>query len=192
MKINSNNISDVNIYRVSDIVNRKEYHDKFEKVMVPKQTQEALYKYAIEILKERNGTAMETAFALDIRLGKLIERTHTNVEFKSALTLEEMDKINSSKSDVFFIHNHPCGGRLSLGDLKTLYKNRIVKGMMAVGHNGDVYYCQKNNKISVDDIEEAYTNAYNKLINKGFDKQTVLTHALDEVYDKLDICLVNC
>ncbi len=54
------------------VVNSKSYREKFERLPVPKQVQDALHKEAIHILNEVNGKTNEIVSALDARTGRLI------------------------------------------------------------------------------------------------------------------------
>lgn len=175
-----------NSYVVNEIVNTKAYHDKFEKLPFPKEVREALYNYSLEILNQRNGTAIETAYAIDARTGSFIISSSTEVVFKSSFSKSEFEKINSNLNSVIFIHNHLNGGRISYGDLCVLYKNKKCCSIMAIGHNGDVYVCVKNDKINFSEIEIFYNKVYNSF-TELYDKITAQYFALDVVYEKYDV-----
>ena len=56
------------------------------------------------------------------------------------------------------LHNHPGGGRPSIADILSAWRNDKVKASVVVGHDGSVYVLSDfNRKI---DIEEIYKKIY--------------------------------
>ena len=191
LKIDSSDIDSINMYKVNNIVNKKEYHDKFEQLPFSKSTREGLYKESINLLKLRNGTDFESAYAINYRTGEFLISTSTNEKLMSAFTKYELDIVNECSDGVIIIHNHPLGGRLSMGDLRTLYKQKNCKAMFSIGHNGDIFGCLFNNKLDFKKVDKFYEDVYNMYVNMYGNKTDAEIFALDDVYKSFDLLTIN-
>ena len=191
LKVNSKDVPLENLCRVSDIVNKKEYHDKFETLPFAKSTREGLYKNSIELLKYRNGTGLETAYAINYKTDEFIVSSSTDERLKSAFNAKELLEISRNVEGVVVIHNHPFGGRLSMSYLRTLYKYDNYKAILSIGHNGDIYCCIKNNKLNFKDVEIYYENVYNDYVEVFHNKTDASIFALDDVYKNFDLRLID-
>lgn len=182
----SNKISQKNIqnsYSVNrNLVNAKEYHDKFESLPLNKSAKENIYTECKKILEHRDGTQFEDLVVMDAKTGQVIA---TNISFDSklatGLTRENYEKVLNHKGDIILLHNHPGGGRLSIADIFSAYKQNNVAISIAVGHDGTIHYINNiNRKI---DIESQYNLEYNKLKQTGIPAGLAKLKATDKIYE---------
>lgn len=142
------------------VVNSKSYREKFEKLPVPKQVQDALHKEAIHILNEVNGKGNEIVSALDARTGEILARSDAQGVLKSSFTKKQYEAITSSGKKIVLLHNHPGGGRFSFTDIKTCFNHDMIDAGVVVGHDGSVRIIHDFDRRV--DIESLYRDMYNE------------------------------
>ena len=132
-------------------------------------TNEALYKNAIKILNDRNGTDFESVCAIDIKTGKVVAMNDKAVKHKEIGFIDvDIKKILNNDNDIILLHNHSMSSEPSLQDIKTLITNSKVNSSIVIGHNGAIYKVskKKNKKILVKQIEKLYNDYVNEKGNK--------------------------
>lgn len=174
-----------NDYSVNrQIVNSKEYHDKFESITPHKKTNEKLYQQSKRLLENRDGRDSERMIALDSRTGSfIVDNLESGIDqsFRTGFTKEQYDLIQSNQGNVILLHNHPGSLRPSGTDILTLWREEKVDASIIVGHDGSVCSISKiNRKIPLDKI---YEDAYNKYIEEGFPKSYAALKATDKLYE---------
>jgi hypothetical protein len=122
-------------------VNSKEYHDKFEKLPVNHEVQQALYKEAGRLLEFVDGQEEERMLAVNARTGELLV---DNFDRKgsirgTAFTNAEAKKLDKCKDGIVLMHNHSLNGRPSAQDMLTYLKEERVRLSLILCHNGMVY-----------------------------------------------------
>ncbi len=177
--VKSNDNSNVN----TDLVNTKEYHDKFEGISSHKAVDESIYQESMGILSEKNGTDFESLVAIDSRTGEVIAKNSSfEISGKTAFNSEQYNKCLSNVNDIVLIHNHPNSSRPSYTDIKTLFNNTNINSSIVACHDGTVYKLYNpNRQIGID---KAYEMAYNDAINICRNKDIAKKHALNELYEK--------
>lgn len=158
-----------NAYSVNrQLVNSKEYHDKFENLTGRKQADESIYQQSKRLLENRDGTEYERMIVVDSRSGKLITDNLENGIDKrlgTGFSKEQYDKLQKYEGEFTIIHNHPSSTRPSGTDILTLWKEHKASSSIVVGHDGTVYRISDiNRKIPLDKI---YKEAYNEYIEMG-------------------------
>lgn len=180
IKISKKDIN--NDYSVNrNLVNSKEYHDKFEKLPLSKQVKENLYIESKKILEHRDGTHYEDLVILDSRTGKeIVSNRSTDNNLRTGLSKEDYEKVMSRSGEIILLHNHPGGGRPSIADIMTAFKQENVKASIVVGHDGSVNIISNiNRKIDIEKIYNRYYNEYKKI---GYESQHARIKATDEIY----------
>lgn len=157
-----------NAYSVDrQVVNSKEYHDKYEQLNIGKNTAEQAYVKAKDMLEFADGTQMEYTCVLDARTGnevfysKGVNKATAN---KVAITKEQYDGIISHDGEIILMHNHPSSGRPSGQDIMTAFKVPNAKGSLVAGHDGVVYYISDVNRNV--DIDKIYKKHYDKHVRE--------------------------
>lgn len=172
--------NDYSVYRT--LVNSKEYHNKFEGLPLNKSTKENLYIESKRILEHRDGTYYEDLVVLDFRTGKeIVSNRSTNNDLRTGLSRKDYDKVVTHNGDIILLHNHPGGGRPSIADILTAFKQKNVKASIVVGHDGSVSIITNiNRKV---DIEKIYNEYYNKYKQLGYEGQHAKLKATDDIYN---------
>lgn len=175
----------LNDYSVNrQLVNSKSYHDKFEKIVVNKQTNESLYQQAKRLLEHRDGLETERMIVLDEKTGKLIvDNLETGVDrsLRTGLTKKQYDMVQEHDGKFIILHNHPGSTRPSGKDILTLWQESNASSSIVVGHDGTVYSLSKmDRKIPLDKI---YEEEYNKCIEYNFPKEFAAIKATDKLYE---------
>lgn len=149
-----------------DLVNSKEFHDKFEGITEHKDVNESLYQEAMKILEHRDGTPYEDMVVIDSRTGKVVDSVFECDEFgKLKITLEQYKKIHDHKGHVALLHNHPNSSRPSYLDIAKL-KEANIDAVFSIGHDGSVYKVfDLDDKF---DIDFFYNKVYNDLKKKSW------------------------
>lgn len=157
-----------NAYSVDrQVVNSKEYHDKYEQLNIGKNTAEQAYVKAKDMLEFADGTQMEYTCVLDARTGnevfysKGVNKATAN---KVAITKEQYDGIISHDGEIILMHNHPSSGRPSGQDIMTVFRVPNAKGSLVAGHDGVVYYISDVNRNV--DIDKIYKKHYDKHVRE--------------------------
>ncbi len=164
-----------------DVVNSKEYDDKFNNIGNSEAVDNSIYRTAMRILNHRNGTKFEDLYILDLSTGKTITYTTQNTEMGIQRTAKLEEILSKKNGDYVIIHNHPHSSTFSVSDLKTLFNSKSVNKMMAIGHDGSVYVINSKN-IDID-IENEYNMRYTKLKKYGFSDATAKEKALQSISD---------
>ena len=131
-----------NAYSVNrELVNSKEYHDKFENLTAHKSANESVYQQSKRLLEHRDGKFEESLIILDSRTGNLIVDNFDNTgsKFKTGLTNAQYSLVKNNSGKVIMIHNHPESPRPSGTDILTLLKEQKAEYSVIVGHDGTVY-----------------------------------------------------
>lgn len=132
---------------VSDVVNRKAFHDSFERATISKNVYESAYKAIASILEIADGKDNEYMEGFDARTGELIvNNTGRDAAFGTwtAFNGAEMAEVmGHSENRIVLMHNHPNSTSPSFQDLITASTN-IVHGSFVVGHDGSIWYLESN------------------------------------------------
>lgn len=189
--ISKKDFKDIDDERKSYIVNReyvnsKEYHDKFEKLPLSPQIQQALYKQAGRLLEFVDGQPEERLLAINARTGELIV---DNFERKGETTRTRFDKtekekIKKCKDSVIYMHNHSYNGRPSAADIIFCIHGLKLSSLMVVCHNGTIYNVS-NVKPEVQDLYENYYTEEKKRIGNKEIAKSFATTRLYEHNDKV-------
>ena len=181
-KITKKNIS--NGFSVNrELVNAKQYHDKFSGLTEHKAANESVYQQAKKILEDRDGKDTERMAIIDARTGELLTDNLSVGEdsrFKTGLSFEEYQKIKESGKRFLILHNHPSSTRPSITDILTFWKEEKADASIVVGHDGTVYVItDMNRKIPLDKLYEKY---YNDYIAEGYGTDLSRLKATDTIY----------
>lgn len=176
---------DINDYSVDrQLVNSKEYHDKFEKLVENKAANEALYQQSKRLLENRDGTENERMIAIDYKTGELLTdniESGDNKKLKTSFTSEQKELLLSRESKFIIMHNHPGSTRPSGTDIIALWSEPKAHASVIVGHDGSVFSISNiNRKIPLDKI---YQEAYNKFIENNIPKELAKIKATDVLYE---------
>jgi hypothetical protein len=136
-----------NLFSVErELINSREYHEKFEALPVSKALQESLYVQSGRLLEFVDGLpedemGQERLLAVNFRTGEFlvdnfgrggsVNRTRFNDE--------EMERIDQCRDSIAIIHNHSKSDIPSGQDLLTYLRNDKIKLSLIVCHNGDLY-----------------------------------------------------
>ena len=143
--------SNKNEYSIDyDLIESKEYRDKFAEITKDQNVNERLYIKARDILEHRDGTAYEDMHLISILDGR-VKGTQTKVEYYTQVPEELrpqhvyynkslLDAIQRNPPETLIsIHNHPGSLPPSGDDFASQFRNHYRGGIIAC-HNGDVYY----------------------------------------------------
>lgn len=165
-----------------NLVNSKEFHDKFEGLTEHKSVNESIYQETMRMLEHRDGTDFEDLIAIDAKTGKVIVANTSSIQNgKTAFTKDQYEEFIKHSGESILLHNHPNGSRLSFTDIRTLFKNKSVIGSVAIGHDGSLHYISKIN--SEIDIDKVWEKVYNDVAEVVSNKTLAEHHALDVLYD---------
>lgn len=165
-----------------EVVNSKEYHDKFERLPVNKEVRQALYEYAGKLLEFVDNLPMDKAgqerlIAVAASSGKLIadnfERDGENN--RTAFTEEEYARIENCRDDIILLHNHSNSDIPSATDLKTYYESDFVRLSLILGHDGTVYAIYNVRDGFLEKYDEMLIDFLQKINDKEMAKQLATT-----------------
>lgn len=139
-------------------VNSKAYHDSYDSLPLPKPVRDSLYKEAGQILRERDGTDIESLVAIDAKTGKVVASTGGG-KLSAAFDESQRKAVESAPDGTVFMHNHPWSSWPSAEDVLTTMKNECVSYHVVVCHDGDVMT-----------IEPVNRSGYEKRWNEIFDQ----------------------
>lgn len=166
-----------------ELVNAKQYHDKFSGLTEHKAANESVYQQAKRILEDRDGKDTERMAIIDARTGELLTDNLSVGEdsrFKTGLSFEEYQKIKESGKRFLILHNHPSSTRPSITDILTFWKEEKADASIVVGHDGTVYVItDMNRKIPLDKLYEMYYYSYKEL---GYDVDMARLKATNDIY----------
>ena len=163
-----------------ELVNTKEYHDKFEYLTDHKKANESVYQEAMKILEHRDNTIFEDLVALDASTGeKIVENLSSFEAGKTGLTKEQYDVLKNHKGNKILLHNHPNSSRPSFADIKSIFENDDIAASVIIGHNGSVHVISDMDRQK--DIAEYYKTLYDAYkLDKG--SRFAEIKALDDLY----------
>jgi hypothetical protein len=135
------------VYSVNrDILNSKEYHDKFERLPVNRDVQQRLYEEAGRLLEYMDNLPFdkvdqERMIAIDATNGNFIidNLNREGKNNKTGFTTEEYNKIVEHNGDIILMHNHSDSDIPSGQDLLTYYEYDFVKLSLILGHDSRIY-----------------------------------------------------
>ncbi|NRT34538.1 SPP1 gp7 family putative phage head morphogenesis protein [Clostridium beijerinckii] len=181
LKITKKDIN--NNYSVNrQMANSKEYHDKFENLPLNKAAKENIYLESKKILEHRDGKPYEDLVVLDARTGKeIVSNRNADNNLKTGLTKADYEKVTNHKGEIVLLHNHPGGGRPSIADILTAFRQGNVKSSIVVGHDGTVNSISNINRNV--DIERIYNEYYNEYKQLGYESQHARIKATDDIYE---------
>lgn len=145
-------------------INKKEYHDKFDGLTQYKNTDEALYREAIIMLRRRNGTEYEDLVALDYSSGELLVKNDTAsgmFTFRTGFDSQQEQELKERKRFFELLHNHPNSSAPSTGDIRGLFNREYACATTVVCHNGTIYRLVKLK--AFDKIDNLIKNVYNSI-----------------------------
>lgn len=157
-------------------INSKEYHDKFDKLPVGKETQQSLYIQAGRLLEFVDGLSeeemeQERLLAINCRTGEFLvdNFNRTGEIFRTSFSDTEVEIINKCEDSIALIHNHSHNGRPSGQDILAYLKNDKVKLSLIVCHNGEVY--------GIYAVRQSFENCYLELLEKQKEKTVDIEEA---------------
>lgn len=123
------------------LVNSKEYHDKFKEIEVPRRVQECLYRETGRLLDFVDGQAEERLLAINARTGDfIVDNFNRAGEVKrTGFTPSEYYNIEICKDPAILVHNHSLNGRPSGKDLLSFLHQENVALSLVACHDGTVY-----------------------------------------------------
>lgn len=165
-----------------ELVNSKEYHDKFDGLTEHRAVNESIYQESMRMLEHRDGTPFEDMVVLDARTGKfIVGNMDAKVIGRTGLTKSQIAKVTGYGQDVIVVHNHPNSSRISYKDILTMYQNKNVSAVVAVGHDGSVQIISNlNREIPIDKLWE---KVYNDTVSAFGDKVVAEHKSLTTLYD---------
>lgn len=123
------------------LVNSKEYHDKFKEIEVPRMVQECLYRETGRLLDFVDGQAEERLLAINARTGDFIvdNFNRSGSEKRTSFIASERMEIDKCKDPIILVHNHSLNGRPSGRDLLSFLHQENVALSLVACHDGTVY-----------------------------------------------------
>lgn len=123
------------------LVNSKEYHDKFKEIEVPRRVQECLYRETGRLLDFVDGQAEERLLAINARTGDFIvdNFNRSGSEKRTSFIASERMEIDKCKDPIILVHNHSLNGRPSGRDLLSFLHQENVALSLVACHDGTVY-----------------------------------------------------
>jgi hypothetical protein len=151
----------------------------FNKVTTDEVLARALHRYALLVLKDRDGSDLETLAVFDPANRAVIGEVYGDKPTTVSYTHELL--VNMSEHEpwsLIAVHNHPYSTFPSPMDYETQWKTRAAYGLV-FAHNGSVYkYHVGATKIRAEMIEAAVV----KYLRRGYDYQTAYERALFDLY----------
>lgn len=151
------NSNTANKYKVQwDRINQDKYDAKYQNLTGSDEADQAINRCAKEILARRDGTNIEETYLLNAQDGTVLGHVvggHMEVDIPSDM-LEILT--NADQDSIIMVHNHPSGGSFSLGDIDGICGVGSIKGIVAAGHNGALYYAER--PIYREDLPKLYNN----------------------------------
>lgn len=164
------------------LVNSKEYHDKFKEIDVPRRVQECLYRETGRLLDFVDGQAEERLLAINARTGDFIvdNFNRSGSEKRTSFIASEKMEIDKCKDPIILVHNHSLNGRPSGKDLLSfLHQEKVALSLVAC-HDGTVYeisYVSPKFEIMYD----SYMNELKQFISDMDEiKRLAMTRCIDQ------------
>ena len=144
-----------------EYINSKQFHDKFEKLPVNPQVQQALYIQAGRLLEKVDGQGEERMLAINSRTGEfLVDNFDRAGSIKgTSFTFDEYQKIEKCPDFVTVMHNHSLNGRPSIQDILTYSNDNNINISLIVCHTGDIY--------SIINVNPAIESVYNDFLQEA-------------------------
>lgn len=164
------------------LVNSKEYHDKFKEIEVPRRVQECLYRETGRLLDFVDGQAEERLLAINARTGDFIvdNFNRSGSEKRTSFIASESMEIDKCKDSIILVHNHSLNGRPSAQDLLSFLHQENVALSLVACHDGTVYEISYVSPI----FETIYNLHVNELKQSMSDmdeiKRLALTRCVDQ------------
>ena len=177
-----------------EIINSKEYRDKFKQVSDNEKVQETLHSKSIDVLRHRSGTDFEDFYLIDQKTGSVVA-SQTKVEYTEGISEElkhnrvwynkEVTKAirrNPEKSFIT-IHNHANNKPPSGGDFDGAFKNGYYAGLN-ICHDGTIYYYQVGKRQFSGRLYDATVEKYR---NRGYNEIEAYEKALNQFAESYGI-----
>lgn len=177
-----------------EIINSKEYRDKFKQVSDNEKVQETLHSKSIDVLRHRSGTDFEDFYLIDQKTGSVVA-SQTKVEYTEGISEElkhnrvwynkEVTKAirrNPEKSFIT-IHNHANNKPPSGGDFDGAFKNGYYAGLN-ICHDGTIYYYQVGKRQFSGKLYDATVEKYR---NRGYNEIEAYEKALNQFAESYGI-----
>lgn len=164
------------------LVNSKEYHDKFKEIEVPRRVQECLYRETGRLLDFVDGQAEERLLAINARTGDFIvdNFNRSGSEKRTSFIASERMEIDKCKDPIILVHNHSLNGRPSGKDLLSFLHQENVALSLVACHDGTVYeisYVSPKFEIMYD----SYMNELKQFISDMDEiKRLAMTRCIDQ------------
>lgn len=167
-------------------INSKEYHDKFAKLPLSHEVQEAIYREAGRLLEFVDGKPEEHMIAISSRNGFLITDNFSRqgMSDHTSFSEEEYNRILVSNDSVILLHNHSSNGRPSARDIISYAMDDNVRLSLILCHDGSVYALCDANK----NVEMVFNDLLEKEKERWNDIKLAKIHATNDLYrlnDKL-------
>ncbi len=148
-----------------DRINREKYNERYQGITGSDKADQALSHYAKEIFSRRDGTDIEETYLLNVADGTVLG--HIVGEKREVVIPVDMLKLltDADQDSIIILHNHPGSGTFSLGDIDGICGVGAIKGIVAAGHNGALYYAERPK------YRDDFLSLYSKLKN-ALDIQT--------------------
>ena len=131
---------------------------------------EKLSDYCKEMLKYMKDSGVEAEGVIKLNLN------FEEVERYKARTENGRVKITSSDVDCIIIHNHPDGLIFSELDYEVFLQHQEIKGLVAVGNNGNVFFIRKTVDFPQYEMEYAF---YSYNLRKKYPKKMTAQQHID-------------
>lgn len=164
------------------LVNSKEYHDKFKEIDVPRRVQECLYRETGRLLDFVDGQTEERLLAINARTGDFIvdNFNRSGSEKRTSFIASERMEIDKCKDPIILVHNHSLNGRPSGKDLLSFLHQENVALSLVACHDGTVYeisYVSPKFEIMYD----SYMNELKQFISDMDEiKRLAMTRCIDQ------------
>lgn len=146
----------------------------FKKLILPALTAEVehiVLKETLLVLKTGLETHKENMTIIDIENKKSLYQNFSGDKNEVGFTEDMLkDMAVSKNNNLIIIHNHPNATSFSANDLSIFFKNKSIKYLIAVGHNGIIYVAEKyKNNLSINDniLNKEIDRLYYQYINKN-------------------------
>lgn len=138
-----NEIGEIKYAVDEKLINSQLYEKKYETLTESERVNQSIMEHVREILKRRKGTSVEEVYLLDARDGKELFHIEGGKE-EAIFPKGALNLLNSGNRDsIILVHNHPLDSSFSLADIDSISGVASIKGIVAAGHGGSVYYMDR-------------------------------------------------
>lgn len=168
-----------------DLVNSKEFKEKFKNLTGNPKVDRQIYEHAKAALTHRSGTYGEDLYFVSIVDGSTKLAHTSSKEFLAVTPTSDVHKAISDNAPgtLFSIHNHPSNIPPTGSDFAAS-KARQYAGSIVALHNGDVYYYKHGH--SLFNAREFDSSVKNR-INKGLDETDAFIATMQEFAERFGI-----